>query len=128
MMLLLVILIPLAGGLLAGLLGRRSAIAARWTALVAMLLDGAVALAAWAQAEGEGRWVLSFDREWIPAAGVRLYLAVDGFSFPLVLLTVFLGIIAVLVSWKGITQRVAFFHFNLLWVLAGTLGVFLALD
>lgn len=128
MMLLLVILIPLAGGLLAGLLGWRSAMAARWTALVAMLLDGAVALTAWAQAEGEGRWAVSFDREWIPAAGVRLYLAVDGFSFPLVLLTVFLGILAVLVSWKGINQRVAFFHFNLLWVLAGTMGVFLTLD
>ncbi|MES2922063.1 MAG: NADH-quinone oxidoreductase subunit M [Verrucomicrobiota bacterium] len=128
MMLLFVILIPLAGGLLAGLLGTRNAMAARWTGLLAMLLDGAVALAAWIQAEGEGRWATSFEWEWIPAAGVRLYLAVDGFSFPLVLLTVFLGIIAVLVSWQGITQRVAFFHFNLLWVLAGTLGVFLALD
>ncbi len=124
MMLLWVILIPLLGGLLAGLAGRH----ARWVALAAMLLDGAVAIAAWMQASGEGRWVLSFEREWIPAAGVRLYLAVDGFSFPLVLLTVFLGILSVLVSWKGITERVAFFHFNLLWVLAGTLGVFLALD
>lgn len=128
MMLLLVILIPLAGGLLAGLLGRKSPMAARWAALVTMLLDGVVALAAWMQGGGEGRWMASFDREWIPAAEVTLYLAVDGFSYPLVLLTVFLGIIAVLVSWNGITRRVAFFHFNLLWVLAGTLGVFLALD
>lgn len=128
MMLLLVILIPLMGGLLAGLLGRRSAMAARWAALVTMLMDGAVALTAWTQADGEGRWAMSFESEWIPAAGVRLYLAVDGFSFPLVMLTVFLGIIAVLVSWNGITERVGFFHINLLWVLAGTLGVFLALD
>ncbi|HEX7262135.1 MAG TPA: NADH-quinone oxidoreductase subunit M [Luteolibacter sp.] len=128
MMLLLVILIPLAGGLLAGLLGIRSAVAARWVALAAMLLDGAVALAAWLQAEGEGRWVVSFERDWMPAAGIRFYLAMDGFSFPLVVLTVFLGILAVLVSWAGIHERVAFFHFNLLWVLAGTLGVFLALD
>lgn len=128
MMLLLVILIPLVGGLLAGLLGWRNAMAARWAALVALLLDGAVALTVWTQVKGEGRWAMSFESEWIPAAGVRLYLAVDGFSFPLVMLTVFLGIIAVLVSWNGITQRVAFFYFNLLWVLAGTLGVFLTLD
>jgi len=130
MMLLWVILIPLAGGLISGLLGNRSPAAARWTALIAMLLDGLVAVMAWQQADGaaSGRWVLTFERDWIPAAGVRFYLAVDGFSFPLVLLTVFLGILAVLVSWKGIKERVGFFHFNLLWVLAGTLGVFLTLD
>src|SRR5690606_24495322 len=30
--------------------------------------------------------------------------------------------------WSEITDRVGFFHFNLLWTLAGTVGVFLALD
>jgi NADH-quinone oxidoreductase subunit M len=128
MMLLWVILIPLIGGLLAGLAGRSHATAARWVALAAMVLDAVVALSAWADAGGAGRWDMSYKQEWLPALGINLYLAVDGFSFPLVLLTVFLGILAVLVSWKGINQRVAFFHFNLLWVLAGTLGVFLSLD
>lgn len=129
MILLWVILVPLLGGLIAGLLGKRSPAAARWTALAAMLVDALLALVAWQQAAGGGgRWLLSFERDWIPAAGIRFYLAIDGFSFPLVLLTVFLGTLSVLVSWKGIKERVGFFYFNLLWVLAGTLGVFLTLD
>jgi NADH-quinone oxidoreductase subunit M len=34
----------------------------------------------------------------------------------------------VLTSWAEIQERVGFFHFNLLWILAGIVGVFLALD
>ena len=44
------------------------------------------------------------------------------------MLTFFLGIMAVLASWTEIRERVGFFHFNLMWVLAGIVGVFLALD
>jgi NADH-quinone oxidoreductase subunit M len=43
-------------------------------------------------------------------------------------LTFFLGIIAVVTSWTEIRERVGFFHFNLMWVLAGIAGVFLAVD
>jgi len=45
-----------------------------------------------------------------------------------VLLTLFLGIVSVLASWTEITKGVGFFHFNLLWILAGIIGVFLAID
>jgi len=45
-----------------------------------------------------------------------------------VLLTVFLGLVAVAVSWNEITERVGFFHFNLMFVLTGIVGVFLAMD
>jgi NADH-quinone oxidoreductase subunit M len=37
-------------------------------------------------------------------------------------------LLAVLASWKEINKRVGFFHFNLLFVLAGISGVFLSLD
>jgi NADH-quinone oxidoreductase subunit M len=46
----------------------------------------------------------------------------------MVLLTCFLGLIAVASSWSEIQEHVGFFHFNILWVLAGVMGVFLALD
>ena len=55
-------------------------------------------------------------------------LALDGLSLALLLLTYFLGIMAVLSSWTEIRERVGFFHFNLLWVLAGITGVFLAMN
>src|SRR6185312_1142339 len=46
----------------------------------------------------------------------------------LLMLTFFLGIVSVLVSWREIRERVGFFHLNMLWVLAGITGVFLAID
>jgi NADH-quinone oxidoreductase subunit M len=52
----------------------------------------------------------------------------DGLSLLLVLLTIFLGIISVICSWREIQDRIGFFHFNLMMVLAGIIGVFLALD
>ena len=39
-----------------------------------------------------------------------------------------MGIIAVLTSWNEINYKTGFFHFNLLWVLAGITGVFLTMD
>jgi NADH-quinone oxidoreductase subunit M len=68
------------------------------------------------------------DREWIPQLGIRFHLALDGLSLTLLLLTAFLGIMAVLSSWTEIRKRAGFFYFNLLWVVAGIIGVFLAVD
>jgi NADH-quinone oxidoreductase subunit M len=39
-----------------------------------------------------------------------------------------LGVLCVLVSWKEIDKRVGFFHFNLLFILAGITGVFVSID
>jgi NADH-quinone oxidoreductase subunit M len=52
----------------------------------------------------------------------------DGLSLLLLMLTFFLGIVSVLVSWTEIQDRAGFFHLNLLWILAGIAGVFLAID
>lgn len=52
----------------------------------------------------------------------------DGLSLILVALTGFLGTLAVLCSWHEIAHRVGFFHLNLLFILGGVVGVFLALD
>jgi len=65
---------------------------------------------------------------WIPRFGIALHLSLDGLSLSLVILTLFLGVIAVLSSWREIGQRAGLFQLNLLWTLAGTLGVFLATD
>ena len=67
-------------------------------------------------------------RPWIPRFGITFFLGIDGLSLLLVLLTLFLGVLAVVVSWREIGDRVGLFHFNLLWTIAGILGVFLALD
>ena len=73
-------------------------------------------------------WLIDIKLEWIPAFGISLHLALDGLSLVMLILTFFLGIISVIISWKEIDSKVGFFHFNLLLILAGISGVFLSLD
>ena len=75
-----------------------------------------------------GRWLDEVNCNWVPGFGIRFHLAVDGLSLLMLMLTFFLGVVSVLVSWMEIRERVGFFHFNLLWVLTGIAGVFLAVD
>ncbi len=65
---------------------------------------------------------------WIPQLGISFHLAVDGLSFLMVLLTLFLGIVSVACSWTEIQERIGFFHFMLMATISGILGVFLAVD
>ena len=52
----------------------------------------------------------------------------DGLSLLLVALTMFLGLVAVVSSWEEVETGKGFFQFNILWVMAGVVGVFTALD
>jgi NADH-quinone oxidoreductase subunit M len=129
------ILVPLLGGLLAWLAGRGSTAtrAPRWIALAACGANLALALALWARFPGataaaRGAWVLEERAAWIPSLGVSYHLGLDGLSLLMILLTSFIGVVAVLVSWREIDTRVGLFHGVLLWVLTGINGVFLALD
>jgi NADH-quinone oxidoreductase subunit M len=127
------ILIPLMGGLAAWFLGSKYSDGARWISLASIVLDVALLLYFWPAPSteavlGHSTWFIEYNRPWIPQLGINLHLAVDGLSLLLVALTVFLGIISVICSWNEIHESVGFFHFNLLWILAGILGVFMALD
>lgn len=132
------ILILLIGGLLSWLAARWNVLLARWVALVAVLLDFLLALRLWLSSASAGTgalsgqpapgWIADLSLEWIPRFGIHFHLALDGLSLLMLLLTFFLGTLGVLCSWKEITDRPGFFHFNLLWVLAGITGVFLTMD
>lgn len=121
------ILIPLLGGVAAWGLGRRSAGGAFAVATAALAGDLALALLLWGHATG-GPATYEVDRAWIPALGIRFHLALDGLSLLLVLLTLFLGLMATIASWRSVRERAGFYCFNLLWTLAGVTGVFLAMD
>ena len=131
--LLVLLLIPFAGGLLAWAAGRARPDLARWTALAATAAGLVFSVIVWIQSAhvhqlGADLWMAQVNWAWIPQLGIRFHLAMDGLSLLMIVLTYFLGVAGVLASWTGITERVPFFHFNLLWVLAGVVGVFLALD
>jgi NADH-quinone oxidoreductase subunit M len=75
-----------------------------------------------------GAWLRIEDFSWMETLGIRFTLALDGISLLLILLTAVLGALSVLVSWKDIPDRVPAFHFFLLIMMTGVLGVFLAAD
>ncbi len=123
MILLLILLLPLVAGLLAWPADRIHPRLPRLVALAALATNLVLVLAAWG-----GGGEPSFSTDWVPRFGIRLLLEMDGLSLLLLVLTDVLGLLAVLASWTQITERIGFFHLNLLWVLAGITGVFLAMD
>lgn len=133
MVLVWLILILLIGGLLVCLADRTKLGDPRWLTL-ATLVTGLLLVASIGFSVGESvamgnhLWISAVDLPWIPRFGIRFILALDGLSLLMLLLTLFLGIIAVLSSWSEIKERSGFFHFNLLWTLAGVVGVFTAMD
>jgi NADH-quinone oxidoreductase subunit M len=131
MILLSLIVILLVGGTACWIAARQHATAARWIAATSVAVNFLLTLGVWiAHPERSVRqpWLEECNFNWIAQFGIRFHLALDGLSLALLLLTYFLGIVAILSSWTEIRHRVGFFHFNLLWVLAGITGVFLAVD
>lgn len=132
MMLAALILIPAIAGLLAWYAERWGEARPRWISLIGMVVALGLGLWIWMlPADGApdaGAWLAQTQWRWIPRFGIHVHLALDGVSLMLILLTCFLGIVSVAASWREIRERVGFFHFNLLWTLAGSIGVFLALD
>lgn len=64
---------------------------------------------------------------WVPSAGIAYHLAVDGLSAPMVLLTGMVAVAGVLISWN-ITDRLREFMCFFMLLVAGVMGVFIALD
>jgi NADH-quinone oxidoreductase subunit M len=134
MILIWLIAILLVAGVAAWIFARWTPPACRWIALGATVADFVITLVIWLRHYGQlsllaqGNWIEQLDWDWIPRFGIHFHLALDGLSLLLLMLTFFLGVVSVLVSWTEIQHGVGFFHLNLLWVLAGITGVFLALD
>lgn len=127
MILTVLLLVPLAGAAIARLLPRFARAVALWSMLV---LAGA---AAWS--------VLRFDtaadalqmvqHAQLAAFGsfdLAYHVGVDGISYPLVLLTAVLGLVAVLVSRREVHTDEGTHYLLLLGVVAAAIGVFISLD
>jgi len=65
---------------------------------------------------------------WIPAINVDYFLAVDGLSILMILLTTFITMLAMAASWKDIEERVHQYYVFMLMLEIAMLGVFLAQD
>ena len=123
--------LPLVGVLVLLFINAEQKSAIRWTALGTSLVTFVVSL-----------WVFSmFDKSnpdlqleakyaWIHVAGwnIYYYIAVDGLSILLVMLTTFLTPISILSTWKAVDERVKDFMIFFLLLEVGMMGVFVAQD
>ncbi|MDE0226561.1 MAG: NADH-quinone oxidoreductase subunit M [Gammaproteobacteria bacterium] len=117
------ILVMLGAGVVAGLSERVHPAAPKWISLATFIVT-----LAWVGAFMVGDGYANQYIPWIPRFGINVVLSMDGLSQLLVALTLFLGIVAVVSSWTEVEHRPGFFQFNILWVMAGVVGVFTALD
>jgi NADH-quinone oxidoreductase subunit M len=127
-----IVFFPLLGGCLALAASARPFLC-RSIALIATVIElGLVLSLAFVQLHYQtgptGTWLWVEDYAWIPSLGVRYSLGLDGISFLLLLLTAFINVLCVLISWRSILAKVGSFHFFLLFLETGVMGLFLATD
>ncbi|MCY3837634.1 MAG: NADH-quinone oxidoreductase subunit M [Gammaproteobacteria bacterium] len=128
MVLFVVILALLAAGVVAWASERLSKDAPRLVSILAFGAGLVWSAVLWLDGADAGGLYAAMDWPWITRFGIHLALEMDGLSLLMVALTMFLGIVAVVSSWDEIEVGQGFFQFNILWVMAGVVGVFTAMD
>ena len=129
MILLGLILLLLAGGAVAWASERIHSDLPKWISLIIFVISTALVILIWLSGTGaQGDFYTSIDISWIPRFDINVILRADGLSLLLIGLTTIVGIIAVISSWSETKFRHGFFQFNILWVMAGVVGVFSAFD
>lgn len=122
---------PLLGVLVILFIKSESKDALRWTALATSLITFGVSLWVLTRFNASNPDLqLAARYDWIAVAGwnIQYYLAVDGLSILLVLLTTFLTPISILSTWTAVEERVKDFMLFFLMLEVGMTGVFLAQD
>ncbi len=115
------------GVLVLMLLPRDNARAARIVALLTAIAGCVVALVGAIQQTNPGEVTTIVKADWIPAIGANYYLAADGISLVLVVLTGLAAVSGILFSWNIEKRTKEFFAFYLV-LIGGVYGVFLSFD
>lgn len=134
MILIWILLIMLGGGGIAWFVFKWNRVLSRIVAVLASLIPFLITAGYWVstgfpiQSSSNTNWLTTFRAEWIPSLGIDFYLALDGLSLLMIVLTTFIGTLTLLYSWGRYPYKEGFYYFNMLWVLGGITGVFLAMD
>ncbi len=126
----LLVLLPLAGAVIAPILGRGGKHQlVRQFSLAVSLVTFALSIYLWVQFDANSAEYQFVERHaWLPDFGISYHLGVDGISLLLVVLTTFLTPISLLCSWESVDKRVSAFCFFMLALESAMIGVFLSLD
>jgi NADH-quinone oxidoreductase subunit M len=126
-----IVFLPVVGLVIIALLPKPQARTIRLIALAFTLASFALSIAVFCLFDRSGGAIgqIQFEERlsWIPAINAFYHLGIDGLSLPLVILMTFLGVLAVLVSWK-IELRPKEYFIWLLLLETSILGVFCSLD
>jgi NADH-quinone oxidoreductase subunit M len=124
-----IVFLPLLGSAVLAALPKSRPELAKWTA--AGFAAVGLALTTWVTAtfdKAQGAAMqFSINVPWIPQAGIRYHMGVDGISITMLFLSALLGLIAIVASWK-VTDRPRAYFAMLLLLQVGMNGVFCALD
>ncbi len=125
-----IVFLPVTGAIFVLGLWSRPA-AARTVALGASLMDLALVLMFLFLSlteQSAASIAVSIEVPWIEPFGISYSMTLDGISLCLIFMTAFLSMLCILVSWKEVQHRTALFHFFILVMQTGIMGVFLATD
>lgn len=131
-MILVIILSALFIAALASLIiSRWSNILPRYIALFSVAFDIILLFLVWKNSSSvlsvsTSGWLSVCNMNWIPALGINIFLAMDGLSMIMIMLTLVMSFIAILASPE--TDREGYYYFNTLLMIAGVTGIFLAFD
>jgi NADH-quinone oxidoreductase subunit M len=124
-----VLLLPLAGFLIAMFIPRSAPQASRNFGIALALITFVVSLGLliWFD-RGVAGEQFTVDMPWISTPEIHFHIGVDGISLWLILLSTFLTPLCMLVSWRSVQDRVKEFFAFLLLLEFGLVGVFMAQD
>jgi len=120
---------PVLGAVLLALLDRKNHKLLKQVTLGLSLAEFLFSLPLWFRFNSQTAAMQFVERyDWLPQYGISYYVGIDGFSLLLIMLSTFLTPLCVLATWTDIQHRVKEFMICLLTLMAGMLGVFVALD
>jgi NADH-quinone oxidoreductase subunit M len=121
--------LPLLGAILLLFVNRRHELFIKWFTLVLTIVEFGLSLPLFFYFNEQAKGMQFVEKApWFPEWGMNYFLGIDGISLLLVLLTTFLTILCVLISWKAIETRVKEFFIAFLFLETAMIGTLCSLD
>src|SRR3954452_2739487 len=98
------------------------------TATAVAVIDFIASLYLWINFDSTKLWQFRETYTWIPSLNVKYDFAIDGIALLLIILTTFMGIIAIVSSYSAIDHRQKEYYILLLLLQTGMIGTFCAMD